>query len=128
MPRLAIIFSLLFVTPAWAEIVLYCQDELATGIFKEKGNWKTGTFKLERYTLKFDEQKMTLSGFTRLMKCERPYTSFSDLFYCRDHAGDTLFHFDKNSLRYALHDMSPGSWPLNRNDTDGIFYGTCQKF
>ena len=67
-------------------------------------------------------------GFLELMTCERPYSRLSDLFYCRDLFGDTLFHFDKNSLRYALYNVSPGSWPLNRNDTDGISYGTCQKF
>ena len=57
MTRLAIIFSLLFVTPAWAELVLYCQEQFATGILKKNGYWQTGKFKPARYTVKFDEKK-----------------------------------------------------------------------
>ena len=46
MTRLAIIFSLLFVTPVWAEIVLYCQDELATGVVKKMVVGKQSTLTL----------------------------------------------------------------------------------
>ena len=55
--HLFIIFSLLFVTPAWAETVLYCQEELATGVIKKNGRWQTGDFELKRHTVRFDEKK-----------------------------------------------------------------------
>ena len=63
--HLFIIFSLLFVTPAWAETVLYCQEELATGVIKKNGRWQTGDFELKRHTVRFDEKKMTLEGMDR---------------------------------------------------------------
>ena len=101
MTRLAIIFSLLFVTPAWAEIVLYWQDEFATGIAKVDGSWTTGDFNLERHTLKFDEQKMTLSGFKRPMECSNNWLAQPDGISCQD-VNYSILHFHFNKKKSAL--------------------------
>ena len=128
MTRLAIIFSLLFATPAWAEIVLYCQDELATGSYHENGRHMTGEFKKVRHTVKFDEKTMTLSGFgPRALSCEAPYTIRPDIIYCADEWADKRFHFSKKSLRYSGYLIGP-SWIEDGGDTVTMEHGTCQKF
>ena len=56
-----------------AENVLYCQDELVTGIIKKNGVWKTGNFKPLRQTIKFNDDYTKLVGFDETMNCNQPY-------------------------------------------------------
>lgn len=132
MTRLAIIFSLLFVTPAGAETVLYCQEEISTGVVKENYRWKTATFKLKRHTVKFDEKKMTLEGVSyKGMKCRVPYSFLPNAIYCIDIEYDhSLFVFDKESLRFSFYKPSHAGWVENHQDADTnhMSHGTCQKF
>ena len=37
---------------AKADEVLYCQTELATGLYEENGTWKSGNHTMKRYTIK----------------------------------------------------------------------------
>ena len=62
MTRLAIIFSLVLVTPAWAETVFYCQEKFSVGIKKDKDSreWRRAHFNKERFTIKWDEENLTL--------------------------------------------------------------------
>ena len=49
------LFGVLFVPmvgSAKADEVLYCQSELATGLYPDNGTWRTGTFTKYRYTIK----------------------------------------------------------------------------
>ena len=132
MTRLTIIFSLLFVTPAWAEIVLYCQEEISSGVVKKNDQWKTTAFELKRHTVKFDEKKMTLKGVSHKgMKCRVPYSFLPNAIYCVDIEYDhPLFVFDKESLRFSLYKPSHASWVENHKfaDTNHTSHGTCQKF
>ena len=130
MTRLAIIFSLLFVTPTWAETILYCQDELHTGSFYKNGRHMTGECKKMRHTVKFDEKTMTLSGFEKdALSCKAPYEYVRpDIIYCADKFADRRFHFDKKSLRYSAYSISFTSWIEGKSDTATIQHGTCEKF
>ena len=96
MTRILTIIALLFATPAWAETVLYCQDELATGIIKKDGRWTEAKFALRRHTVKFDEEKMTLVGvgsFPMECKLAFPVILRNDV-YCSNFALQT-FIFNK---------------------------------
>ena len=129
MTRLAIIFSLLFVTPACAETVLYCQDELATGIGKENGSWKTGDFKLKRYTVKFDEKKMTLLLDNERFSCAPKWALYPDRIRCETEMfADFHFVFNKKTMRYSIYRMFATAWIDDGNDTTMMSHGTCQKF
>lgn len=131
MSRLAIIFSLLFVTPAWAELVLYCQDELATGIYKEKESWKTSHFEPTRHTVKFDDQKMTLSGLGWQLKCRMRESAIPEIIYCDGKKGELLFHFNKKSLKYSLYHVGSMGYIFEWNYISPditMSHGTCQKF
>ena len=50
-----------------AETVLYCQSELHTGFIKKGGKWRTSEFKLNRYTIKFNND-YSLQLLTELEK------------------------------------------------------------
>ena len=133
MTRLAIIFSLLFATPAWAELVLYCQDELATGVLKKNGRWQEASFEKKRHTVKFDEKNMTVSGLGRYaMKCEVRYPiQAPDEVYCITPVTvPDVFSFSTKSLRYSYYQTSGTGWiaNLDKPDTNVMYHGTCQKF
>ena len=129
MTRILTIIALLFATPAWAEMVLYCQDELATGIFKEKGSWRSGHFITERHTVKFDEKKMTLLIKVEKFSCSAGEGIFPDSIRCvSDRNADFHFLFNKKTLRYSMYRMFETSWVADGTDTTWSSHGTCQKF
>ena len=57
-----ITMGLFFSNTLKAETVLYCQSEVATGFFNEGGVWKETSFKLDRYTVKFNDDFSLLEG------------------------------------------------------------------
>ena len=61
MTRILTIIALLFATPAWAEEVLYCQSEFATGLYYENGRWNVANFELKRFTVKFNDDYSVIS-------------------------------------------------------------------
>ena len=62
MTRLAIIFSLVLVT-AWADSFLL-SEKFSVGIKKDKDSreWRRAYFNKERFTIKWDEENLTLKG------------------------------------------------------------------
>ena len=50
---------------ARADEVLYCQSEVATGLYKDDGIWKSSTFKKERYTIKFSSDYTLMRGIDK---------------------------------------------------------------
>ena len=112
MTRMLTFIALLFATPAWAEIVLYCQDELATGIVKKNGRWQTGNFQLMRHTVKFDEKNMTLVGVSsytpKALECSVPlkYALPDNIFCVRKTGQHELFNFNKRAsgTRFMMFD------------------------
>ena len=129
MTRILTIIAILFVTPAWAETVLYCQDELATGIIKEDGTWRPGIFSPARYTVKFDEKNMTLLMDEEKFSCSARWLTNPDIIRCEEEmAADIHFVFNKKTLRYSMYRMFSSAWVIDGNDTSKTAHGTCQKF
>ena len=134
MKPLHLIIALLFSTPAWAETVLYCQSELATGLIKENGRWQTRNFFLERFTVKFNDDYSVVSGLKRVgMRCHKPLNSFPHI-VCDDRTsgpdvGET-FNYNPTNKRFLYTQVSTAGYihNLKKNDTDVIYAGTCQQF
>ena len=115
-----------------AENVMYCQDELATGIVKENGVWITNNFNLERYTIKFNDDYTKLEGLAFPYKCSQIFGASNDqarLISCRSIVGTSdTFIFNKLSKRYQYYSMSPFSFVENGPDTSNFSAGTCEAF
>ena len=63
-----------------AENVIYCEDELATGISKDHRVWKTIELELERHTIKFNDDYTKLEGLSAFypMSCSNPYKALEE--------------------------------------------------
>jgi hypothetical protein len=136
MKPLILTIALLLSTPAWAEEVLYCQSELATGLIKENGRWKQGSFKLKRFTVKFNDDYSVISGLPfGDMLCKNPYNvSITPAIVCNiDSSGYTVgitFNYNPTNKRFIYTSVAVGGYIDNskNSDTDSIYAGTCQQF
>ena len=123
------LLAILWVAPAKAEIVLYCQDELATGFAKDKDTkqWEEGSFVKERHTIKFSKDYKTLSGLKWPMKCHQPFSHLPDQITCNEYSGFS-FHYHTKKMRFVYVRSSTSGFVKNSTDTDSISAGTCKKF
>ncbi len=128
------LLAILWVAPAKAEIVLYCQDELATGFAKDKDTkrWKKRNFVKERYTIKFSKDYKTLSGLVessvpRPMKCHQAYNHLPDQIICNEKAGFS-FRYHTKKMRFVYVHSTISGFVDNTTDTDSISAGTCKNF
>ena len=130
---LILLASLLLSVYVQAEVVLYCQTELATGISKDKqtGRWKTGSFILERHTIKFDDDYTSVTGLwlNQPFRCAPGYSTYPHQIVCLSKNGLT-FIYDKSTRRFLYSRVSTSSYTENEPnaDTAGLEAGTCQKF
>ena len=131
-------FTFLFVqaTIANAETILYCQTELAPGIYKENGRWRTGDFKLDRYTIKFNSDFSSVQGLAykdNAIKCESPFEpDYPEIIQCSGFFRSLTFNketqnfvFFQGSVGYVLNVPDPDTKVF---DTETISAGTCEKF
>ena len=72
-----------------AEIVLYCNSELATGITKENGIYRTADFVPNRYTLKFSDDYSEVKGVDE-----------DSIWQCKDAYNKSVFHTVICSSKY----------------------------
>ena len=138
---LILLASLLLSVYVQAEVVLYCQTELATGLIQDKqtGQWKTGPFELKRYTIKFNDDYGQVTGLWRdeEFPCAPAYPSiFPHRIVCSKPNGHT-FIYDKLTRRFLnstasvtsyIGDVLNGDADVINTDTTVIYAGTCQKF
>jgi len=131
---LVLILSLgfLLTTSAMAETVLYCQSELATGISKSSGTWKEGSFKKERFTIKFYDDYSRLKGLDPSpgMECRASFTSSPHLIFCVDRKyNHSTFRYNKKTKRF-VHYFNPFEGYVGKDDIDNdiIYAGTCKIF
>ena len=130
MTRLAIIFSLVLVTPAWAETVFYCQEKFSVGIKKDKDSreWRRAHFNKERFTIKWDEENLTLKRANRrfILKCE-PAAYEEGIYNCADDKKITIYKFSPKYMRF-VHFNAFGSWILDGFIEESSEFGICEKF
>ena len=134
------LFLLLLLIPnlVMAENVLYCQDELVTGISKDHGVWKTIDLELERHTIKFNDDYTKLDGLTFWpMSCSNPYKALeeqslsdSDYIACVHLRGShETFTYDKRTKRYLYSNTKVNGYVGNDNGyANSLRAGTCEAF
>ena len=132
---LCLALAVLLGSPAHAEIVLYCQTELATGFIKDKntGSWRIANFDLKRYTIKFSDDYKTLSGLdsARDFSCQQPYSFNKDFTVCSSgYKNGGAFLYNLSTKRFVFSNPSIAGFIENSKepDTDSMEAGTCQKF
>tara|TARA_Y100001934_G_scaffold113641_1_gene138991 strand:- start:85 stop:492 length:408 start_codon:yes stop_codon:yes gene_type:complete len=117
--------------PVQAETVLYCQSEFATGLIKANGSWREGSFKLLRWTIKFEDDYSRLNGVSyKPMVCQKSYSQYPNRIYCVHQWGaHETFIYDTVKRRFTFSQMV-GGFVSNAPDadTDVLYAGTCRKF
>ncbi len=125
---LTILIGLSLSTILKAENVLYCKSELATGFYKENNTWKEGSFKRERFTIKFNEDYTKLEGASyKPFYCSLPlkFTKPENV-YCVE-SGE-VFIYNRTTTRFLYSSLSSGGFIDNSTDTENLYAGSCQKF
>ncbi len=121
--------GVLIATSAKAERVFHCHSEMATGFFKENGDWREGNFKNKKFTIRFSDDYtkvygLKLGGF----KCSVPYPEQApDTIACLAGYG-RAFLFEKKKFRFTFSAMNATGFLENGSDTDVFYAGACEKF
>ena len=134
---LLFLFTFGISTSVSAEIVLYCNSELATGISKENGIWREFKFKPERFTVKFSDDYSRVKGvntFNLIWECKKVFliAKNSEHAECSsmDYPSET-FTYNKKTKRFLYFTGASFGYIQDnnvRNDTNSIYAGTCEKF
>ena len=113
-----------------AENVMYCQDELKTGILKENGVWKTRNFKLERYTIKFNDDYTKLDGMSfHPMSCSKPYSIDLDYIACvHSMGGHETFTYNKRTKRFLYSNTDADGYVDDEYSRNSLRAGICEAF
>lgn len=137
---------ILFLFPlkqATAETVLYCQSELATGIFEENGKYDTSKFQPERYTVKVVGDFSEIFIKNRIYDCRPSFGSsykphlitcfhtakLSDSGNRVDYGGmPEVFFYNRELKRFIFANLSTSGYGSNDTDTDVLFAGKCETF
>ena len=112
-------FGLLISTSVTAEIVLYCNGEMATGFIKKNGVWRTTNFELKRYTIKFSDDYSEVKGLLKgiAFQCKNAYKSeASNTVLCRNNIlgnGDS-FTYNINTKRFIYFEDAVSGFINNR--------------
>ena len=128
---LCLTIAVLLGTTAHAETVLYCQSELATGLLKENGRWRTGKFVKERFTIKFNSDYTKLYGLdkNRPFNCNVPFSFIPDSIACVSGYGNgEAFLFDKEKLRFLFSNIAITGFVGDGSSTENLYAGNCKKF
>ena len=128
---ISLLLTVCLVSAANAEQVFYCSSELATGIIKKNGEWRTAPFKPERYTVKFNSDYTKVEGFhdsADPYNCHVPFSFSSGLLSCSGEFDFLLF--DREKLRFTLFEGSPGGYTFDSDKPDTVTMeaGTCEAF
>ena len=125
-----ITIGLFFSNTLKAETVLYCQSELATGFINKDGVWRESPFKLERFTVKFNDDFSLLEGISyKPMECSIQYSHKPNFISCVHLWGEyKTFMYNKIKKRFLYSGISSGSYVDNETDTEVLYAGTCQGF
>ena len=140
----ALSFFVLDAQQTKAETVLYCSDELATGLNREAGTWEEASFKLLRRTLKITGEfdKILFEG--HVYDCSPAYddtykaqfvTCFHTAFLSDGKVFDIgglpkLFAFNTQTMRYTFLNGKTSAYIGDGPDvdTDSFYAGKCEKF
>lgn len=138
LPTVCFFMSAIFSFNAKADTVLYCSTELSPGLIKENSKWRTGNFRPERYTVKFNRDFSRLSGLddNRDYTCHRAFKNDNNktvICFSGYHNGE-VFMYNIRTNRFLFSNFSSTGGYVSDDgtepnpDTDNIFAGTCSNF
>ena len=118
--------------PARAETVLYCTEELHTGLWKENGTWEVANFELERFSMKVTGDWAALQIGKELFECfgDREFEGGFPII-CKNVKPykNSAINIDKYSLRFVKSHPSLAGYALETGtDSDNLSAGKCEKF
>lgn len=133
------------VSSAYADNVLYCSEEIATGFKSTDGRWKTSDYVKERYTLKFNDDFSKLEKGLDIFECRAAYSANFEpnLITCFHSAQygsaedrtvypfgglPKFFYFDKSTLKFVFADVSTDGFVRDGRDSDNLNAGKCETF
>lgn len=139
---LIIILTSLIASHAISETVLYCTEELSTGIFNDRDNKtsRVSEFTTERYTIKFNNDYSKLKilpnhpipdnfdreDFIKTFYCHFPFES-EDYLFCDERYGQSFKYYIMTG-RFVHTTVSPVGYIGNKATHDSISAGQCDKF
>ncbi len=118
---------------ASANMVLYCTQEISTGLVFKDGAWKRANFKPERFALKVVGDWQEINKGDDKLSCYHS-GEFKGYFpvICRNTKKwiTQTINIDKYSLRFVYTNVSIGGYAstLSEPDTDEIAAGKCENF
>ena len=132
----ASLFLLMLGSPfSLAEEVLYCVDELATGISFHKGEWRERAFVELKRTVKFNDDRSSIKGFDdSVLTCSPVYSYNSADLVCRNPHSTSTLSINVKTMRYEYASTSPFGYQMGESavpewdDTSAIYAGTCTTF
>ena len=133
---LILLFSFLLLSSPYlkAEIIFYCQSDLATGFVKQNGSWTGSKFKNKRWTIKFNDSYSKLYGLEEDNQmpsylCSAPYRNAPHLLACLSgFKNGQSFMFNKIKNRFVFNSSSVTGYTSEDSDTNPFYAGTCSKF
>ena len=139
---LIIILTSLIASHAISETVLYCTEELSTGIVNDRDNKtsRVSEFTTERYTIKFNNDYSRLKilpnhpipdnfdreDFIKIFLCRYPFGN-EDYLFCDEGYGQS-FKYSMKTGRFIYTTVSPAGYIDNKATHEAISAGQCDKF
>jgi len=132
-----------FISSAYAEKVLTCSEEIATGFESNGGIWETSDYEKSRYTIEANDDFTRLVKGISIFEC-RPafaadyepnlvtcfmtaeYTSANDKTVVEFGGPPEFFFFNRDTLRYVFANVSTGGFADNGDDSDNLSAGKCE--
>ena len=116
-----------------AEIVLYCNSELVTGLIKKNGIFRITNFKPERYTINFNDDYSEVKGLDKMgdsWQCRDAYYNkkYSTVICSGPYNNGQSFTYHKDTNRFLSVDATVFGFIDRGNDTNGMTAGICKKF
>ena len=133
---LVLLFSILISFNSYGDKVLYCTDDIVSGIGFVNGEWKSEGYKSSRVSIRFNDDYSQVSGLKLLESdgywdCKDTYSNPSlktiVCFSPYDNGGIFLYHKDKKRYLYSLN-LADAYVDDNRKYNDYIKAGTCEDF
>ena len=128
---LALLFSILISFNSFGDIVLYCQEELATGFHSSNQQWTTINFNKERHTIKFSDDYSELMGLSELnWNCQDAYLrkALNTAVCIAPYQNGKSFSYNKNTNRFIYIYGTVHGYIKKDLDNNHMSAGTCKEF
>jgi hypothetical protein len=129
MKSIFVLLGLFFSFVSYAEEILYCNSEVATGFIREDGNWTERHFKPASFSIQAGENFKYFKIEGRKFICHNPYDDEKETLVCeRDiWANGLSFRYSKKTNRFIYIRSSVSGYIEDKEITDMeiMYAGRC---